>query len=55
MKNIKMQSSPSLRNPLGRLVSAVLGVMLLGAVLPVFAQQPYESPAVLSASKILPP
>ncbi len=55
MKNIKTQSSSSLRNPLGRLVGAVLGVMLLGAVLPVFAQQPYESPAVLSASKILPP
>ena len=55
MKNIKTQSSFSLRNPLGRLVGAVLGVMLLGALLPVFAQQPYESPAVLSASKILPP
>src|SRR5215510_11439719 len=28
---------------------------LLGAALPAFAQQPYESPPVLSASKILPP
>src|SRR4029434_7117195 len=55
MKNIKTQLSLNLRKPLGRFVGAVLGAMLLAAVVPVFAQQPYESPAVLSASKILPP
>src|SRR4030095_9766459 len=55
MKNIKTQLRLNLRKPLGRFVGAVLGAMLLAAVMPVFAQQPYESPAVLSASKILPP
>jgi len=55
MKNIKTQSSLNLRMPLGRFAGAILAIMLLAAVMPVFAQQPYESPAVLSASKILPP
>src|SRR4029453_18721578 len=55
MKNIKTQLSLNLGKPLRRFVGAVLGAMLLAAVMPVFAQQPYESPAVPSASKILPP
>src|SRR4030095_16970783 len=40
---------------LGRFVSALVMISLLGIVLPVFAQQGYEAPPVLSASKILPP
>ncbi|HEX2932013.1 MAG TPA: hypothetical protein VHV54_19960 [Candidatus Binatia bacterium] len=55
MKIKKTESSVHSRKPLGRVVSAVLGVALLGVILPVFAQQPYESAPVLSASKILPP
>ena len=55
MKSKKTESSLNLRKPLGRVVSAVLGIMLLAVVPLVSAQQSYESAAVLSASKILPP
>jgi hypothetical protein len=40
---------------LGRIVSALVMVSLLGDVLPAFAHQGYEAAPVLSASKILPP
>ena len=45
----------NLRKPLWRLISAVAMGLLLAAVTPAFAQQPYETAPVLSASKILPP
>ena len=51
----KMESTPPSCEPLGRFVSALVMVSLLGVVLPAFAQQGYEAPPVLSASKILPP
>jgi len=51
----KAQSSFNVRKPLWCAVSALVVASLLGVVLPVFAQQPYESAPVLSASKILPP
>jgi len=55
MKIKKMESTPPSCEPLGRFVSALVMVSLLGVVLPAFAQQGYEAPPVLSASKILPP
>ena len=55
MKIKKTESRPRSREPLGRFVSALVMVSLLGFVLPAFAQQGYEAPPVLSASKILPP
>ena len=55
MKIKKPESTPPSCEPLGRFVSALVMVSLLGVVLPAFAQQGYEAPPVLSASKILPP
>ena len=55
MKIKKTESTPPSCEPLGRFVSALVMVSLLGVVLPAFAQQGYEAPPVLSASKILPP
>jgi hypothetical protein len=55
MKIKKMESTPPSCEPLGRFVSALVMASLLGVVLPAFAQQGYEAPPVLSASKILPP
>ena len=55
MKIKKMDSTPPSCEPLGRFVSVLVLSSLLGVVLPAFAQQGYEAPPVLSASKILPP
>jgi len=55
MKINKTESSFSSPKPLSRVVSALVTVLVLGVGLPAFAQQGYESPPVLSASKILPP
>src|SRR5262245_31563788 len=55
MKIKKTESRPPQCEPLGRFVSALVMVSLLGVVLPAFAQQGYEAAPVLSASKILPP
>jgi hypothetical protein len=55
MKINKTESSFSSPKPLSRVVSALVTVLALGVGLPAFAQQGYESPPVLSASKILPP
>ena len=54
MKIKKTESTPPSCEPLGRFVSALVMASLLGVVLPAFAQQGYEAPPVLSASKILP-
>ena len=51
----KTDSSFNLREPLGKYVSALVVVALLGVNFPAFAQQGYEAAPVLSASKILPP
>lgn len=53
MKIKKTESSFSSPKPLSRVVSALVTVLVLGVILPAFAQQ-YENPPVLSASKILP-
>ena len=45
----------NLRNYFYRVVGALLAATFLGAMLPAFAQQPYENPPALSASRILPP
>ena len=55
MKIKNIGSSGDSRKPHHILVSALTAVWLLGAILPAFAQQGYEEPPVLSASKILPP
>jgi hypothetical protein len=55
MKIKKTASRLHCYEPLGRFVSALVMVSLLGVVLPAFAQQGYEAAPVLSASKILPP
>ena len=55
MKMKKTESRLHCYEPLGRFVSALVMVSLLGIVLPAFAQQGYEAAPVLSASKILPP
>ena len=55
MKIKKTESRLHCCEPLGRFVSALVMVSLLGVVLPAFAQQGYEAAPVLSASKILPP
>jgi hypothetical protein len=55
MKIKKTESRPPPCEALGRFVSALVMISLLGIVLPAFAQQGYEAPPVLSASKILPP
>ncbi len=55
MKIKKTESRLPCYEPLGRFVSALVMVSLLAVVLPAFAQQGYEAPPVLSASKILPP
>jgi hypothetical protein len=55
MKISKTVSSLSSCKPLRSVVHILMMVSLLAATFPVFAQQPYESPPVLSASKILPP
>ena len=54
MKTKKTESSFSSPKPLSTVVSALVTVLVLGVILPAFAQQ-YENPPVLSASKILPP
>src|SRR5678809_629741 len=55
MKIEKTESIFGLGKSLWILVSAVLMAVLGAITLPAFAQQPYESAPVLSASKILPP
>ena len=55
MKIKKTESRPPPCEALGRFVGALVMISLLGIVLPAFAQQGYEAPPVLSASKILPP
>lgn len=52
---MKRQSSVNLHKPLWSFVSAATMGLLLAAVLPVFAQQRYETAPVLAASQILPP
>ena len=55
MKRNKTASSLNLHKPQWSIVSALMVVSLLAAISPALAQQPYETPPVLSASKILPP
>jgi hypothetical protein len=55
MKINKTESSLALHKPLWSFASALAAVLVLGVILPAFAQQGYEPPAVLSASKILAP
>jgi len=55
MKIKKTESGPPPCEALGRFVSALVMISLLGIVFPALAQQGYEAPPVLSASKILPP
>jgi hypothetical protein len=54
MKNLKIQSTVNSCQP-SLIVMVAIMLPLLGTLLPAFAQQSYENPAVLSASKILPP
>jgi hypothetical protein len=51
----KTESSLNLPKPGWRVVSALMLLWLLAIILPVHAQQTYESSAVLNASQILPP
>ncbi|MGZ8435817.1 MAG: hypothetical protein ACXWW4_11505 [Candidatus Binatia bacterium] len=55
MKITKLKSSLNFSKPLWSSVSALVVAVLLGVILPAFAQQGYETAPVLSASKILPP
>src|ERR1700736_212016 len=55
MKVNKIKSSLTLRKTRWSVGSALFAVLLLGTAFPAVAQQPYETPPVLSASKILPP
>ena len=55
MKRNYIEPRFDLRKPYWIVASAVLALTLLALVQPVFAQQPYETTPVLSASKILPP
>src|SRR6185295_13662881 len=55
MKRHDIGSRFNLRKPCWSVASAVLALTLLALVQPAIAQQPYEAPPVLSASKILPP
>ena len=55
MKNNKTGSTLGARSSLPIIVSALMLLLPLGTFFPALAQQPYENPAVLSASKILPP
>jgi hypothetical protein len=55
MNRHKIEWNLNLRKPQWSVVGALIVVLLLGAIVPALAQQPYETPPVLSASKILPP
>lgn len=55
MNNSKTELVPSLRKPRWNVAGAIAMVLLLGIVVPAFAQQRFETPPVFSASKILPP
>ncbi|MGN6733405.1 MAG: hypothetical protein ACTHMB_15765 [Candidatus Binatia bacterium] len=55
MKNNKSGSTLSARSPLWIVVSTLVLILPLGTFFPALAEQAYENPAVLSASKILPP